>query len=302
MTTATEQLPITDVIEPDDVDQVAEVVKQAGDEQTAVYPIGGGTSLDYGLPARREGLGLALAKLNHVVDYPARDMTITVGAGITVAKLQETLAGESQRLPLDVPFASQATVGGLIATNSNGPRRYGCGTVRDYVIGIRAVDGRGERFSGGGRVVKNVAGYDFCKLLTGSLGTLGVITEVTLRLKPIPRDSVLVCCMPRDLDHAEELLAALVKSETIPVAVELLLGTDWDDTPLGPSETPGGWLVVGVEGYGSRSRVDDQTVGGRVEPARCGFAETTSRRTSEFAVAASDRIPRDRRLAVGAKN
>ena len=93
-----------------------------------------------------EGLGLALAELNHVADYP-RDMTITVEAGITMAKLQETLAGELQRLPLDVPFASQATVGGVIATNSNGPRRYGCGTVRDYVIGIRAVDGRGERFS-----------------------------------------------------------------------------------------------------------------------------------------------------------
>ena len=79
-----------------------------------------------------------------------------------------------------------ATLGGVVACSASGPRRFGFGTMRDYVIGIHAVDGRGMAFKGGGRVVKNVAGYDFCKLLTGSLGTLGVITQVTLKIRPLP--------------------------------------------------------------------------------------------------------------------
>ena len=94
-------------------------------------------------------------------------MTITVGAGITLEKLRQILAAESQELPLDIPQADQATIGGCIAANISGFRRLGSGTLRDYVIGIEAVDGRGAIYHGGGRVVKNVAGYDFCRLLIG---------------------------------------------------------------------------------------------------------------------------------------
>src|SRR5205823_15004930 len=140
---------------------------------------------------------------------------------------------ERQRLPVDVPQAERTTIGGVIATNWNGPRRFGEGALRDFVIGIHAVDGRGLPFKGGGRVVKNVAGYDFCKLLTGSFGTLGVITQVTLRLKPIPDQSALVACSVPDLAAAEKLLAALVKSETSPTAIELLAGPEWQrNSPL----------------------------------------------------------------------
>ena len=103
----------------------------------------------------------------------------------------EVLAAENQRLPIDVPAEEQATLGGVIATNWNGPRWYGQGSVRDYLIGVAAVDGHGTRFRGGGRVVKNVAGYDLCKLLTGSLGTLAILTEVTLKVKPIPEKTAL---------------------------------------------------------------------------------------------------------------
>ena len=117
--------------------------------------------------------------------------------------------------------------------------------MRDYVIGISAVDGRGMAFKGGGRVVKNVAGYDFCKLLTGSLGTLGVITQVTLKVKPLPERRRLVACRLRDLEQAEQLLAALVTSQTTPAAIELLVGpgmarrsgarAGWPDRPVRPS-------------------------------------------------------------------
>src|SRR4029079_12976461 len=135
---------------------------------------------------------LNLSSLAKIVDYTPRDMTILVEAGVRMADLAATLAAERQQLPIDVPRAADATIGGVIATNWCGPRRYGHGTIRDYVIGIHAVDGRGVAFKGGGRVVKNVAGYDFCKLLTGSLGTLGVITQVALKVKPQSESSAAV--------------------------------------------------------------------------------------------------------------
>src|SRR4029077_853691 len=129
---------------------------------------------------------------NRVIDYPARDMTITVQAGLPIAVLQRTLATENQRLPLDVPRPELATLGGALATNVSGPRRYGFGTLRDYVIGITTVNDEGHEVKAGGRVVKNVAGYDLCKLHVGALGTLGVITQVTLKLRPLPEHQQLI--------------------------------------------------------------------------------------------------------------
>jgi glycolate oxidase FAD binding subunit len=245
-------LPISQTRSPATQEELAACVREAFETGTPLYPIGGGTSLDFGLPARSPGKGLSLAELNRIVDYPARDMTITVEAGVTMQTLAELLARERQRLPVDVPQAEQATIGGVIATNWNGPRRLGQGPLRDYVIGISAVDGRGQPFQGGGRVVKNVAGYDFCKLLTGSLGTLGVITQVTLRLKPVPEQSALVACAVPDSANAEKLLAALINSQTTPTAVELLAGPAWEADPAllaveHASRQPL-FLVVGLEG------------------------------------------------------
>src|SRR6478736_2819398 len=133
--------------------------------------------------------------------YPARDMTITVQAGVTIARLRDVLKAEGQQLPVDVPFPDRATLGGAVATNASGPRRFGHGTLRDYVIGISVVDDRGEEMKGGGRVVKNVAGYDLMKLYTGSLGTLGIITQLTLKVKPRPEASrwVVITTVPDDI-------------------------------------------------------------------------------------------------------
>jgi glycolate oxidase FAD binding subunit len=219
-------------------------------------------------------------------------MTVTLEAGVTMQSLAELLAKERQRLPIDVPLAGQATIGGVIASNWNGPRRYGQGAVRDHVIGIHAVDGRGIPFKGGGRVVKNVAGYDFCKLLTGSLGTLGVITQVTLKLKPIPELSALVACAAADADAAERLLAALATSETTPAAIELLAGPQWDREPalraLG-EETPGQfYLVPALEGtaaeveYMIRQLSAEWRQLGVSEPLTVGESASLWRRLVEF--------------------
>lgn len=249
---ATKLLPIKDVIAPETQDELVVAVRVAYETTTPIYAIGGGTSLQFGLAAKAPGRGLSLAKVNRVVDYPARDMTVTVEAGVTMKVLGELLAKEQQRLPIDVPQADRATIGGVIATNWNGPRRYGEGLLRDYVIGISAVDGRGQPFKGGGRVVKNVAGYDFCKLLTGSLGTLGVITQVTLRLKPIPQQSALIACSLRDSATAQRVLAALVTSKATPNAIELLAGPAWQNDPalfaLDQFSTSPLYVVAALEG------------------------------------------------------
>ena len=159
--------------------------------------------INYGNEPTRPGQTLDLTGLAKIVDYTPRDMTILVEAGVRMADLAATLAAEGQQLPIDVPRASEATIGGVVATNWNGPRRYGHGTVRDYVIGIHAVDGRGVAFKGGGRVVKNVAGYDFCKLLTGSLGTLGVITQLAFKVKPQPECTAAVIAECSNLSVAD---------------------------------------------------------------------------------------------------
>ena len=244
-------LPLSDTVVVADQEQLAASVTEAYATDTAIFPIGGGTSLDFGLPAQRPGIGLSLGQLANIVDYPARDMTVTVEAGITMASLAETLITEGQWLPIDVPQSELATLGGVVATDFSGSRRYGSGTMRDYVIGIRAIDGTGQLFNAGGRVVKNVAGYDFCKLLTGSVGTLGIITQITLKLKPVPESSMLMTCNVSDLNEAERLLAALVHSQTTPAAVEILMGPSWQGDPALSEvwdDAAAPLLVVGLEG------------------------------------------------------
>lgn len=228
VTDLTYQLPTSQLLEPTAVTELADFVQQAYESSTPVYTLGGQTAIHYGLAATQEGWGLSTAKLNEIVDFPEKDLTITVNAGISMKSLNEALAREGLMLPLDVPQQAAATLGGVIATNTNGPRRFGYGTVRDYVIGIEAVNGKGQVFHGGGRVVKNVAGYDFCKLLTGSLGTLGVITQATVKLKPIPEDSVTVIVPLDSPDIAESCIAMLMESPTVPAAIELLYGNAWE--------------------------------------------------------------------------
>jgi glycolate oxidase FAD binding subunit len=184
--------------------------------------VGGRTALEFGGPLSKPAQTIDITRLNRVVDFPARDMTITVEAGITIDRATEVLKVEGQRLPIDVAQSNRATLGGAVATNTFGPRRFGYGTFRDYVIGVTAITAEGREFHSGGRVVKNVAGYDLCKLLVGSLGTLAVITQLTLKLKPIAESSALVCASFEKSDDRDAAVADLLLSETRPVAIETL--------------------------------------------------------------------------------
>ncbi|MFO0800425.1 MAG: FAD-binding oxidoreductase [Gemmataceae bacterium] len=213
---------------PDSVAEACELVRAAKTAGEGVYPVGGRTALDVGLPPTKPGFALDTTALDAVIDYPARDMTITVQAGITVGKLRAALAAEGQWLPVDIPRPDVATIGGAVALNKSGPRRLGYGTLRDYVIGVQFVADDGSVVNAGGRVVKNVAGYDLMKLHTGAHGTLGVLTQLTLKVRPKPEAAVAVrldCEGP----HLAAVLDVLHASKSRPVACHVVraAGSPW---------------------------------------------------------------------------
>jgi len=228
---------------PTSVAELGDGVRRAASDRQAVYPLSGRTMLHVGLPPSKPGIGLDLRSLDQVIDYPARDMTITVQAGITLARLQVILKQEHQQLPIDVPAPEQATLGGALAANASGPRRYGYGTLRDYVIGISVVNDHGQEVKAGGRVVKNVAGYDLCKLLIGSFGTLGIISQVTLKLKPTAEDQALVD-IPCEAANLAAVLDLLHGSRTRPVSITAINGRIQPDAAGSLSLSYGGWSVL----------------------------------------------------------
>jgi glycolate oxidase FAD binding subunit len=234
-----------------------------------IYPAGGRTAIHYGAPPRDPGIALCTTNLVKVIDYPARDMTITVEAGIRFDELAKLLAAEKQRLPIDVPQAHRATLGGAVATNISGSRRFGLGTLRDYVIGISAVDASGRTFKAGGRVVKNVAGYDLCKMLVGSMGTLAVITQLTLKLLPLPESSVILWTTYDRLGTTDEVLERLSNSAARPVALDVLdpnaAAAVAAEAVLDlPAHRP--VLCLGVEGTARETAWQVETLKGEIAP------------------------------------
>jgi glycolate oxidase FAD binding subunit len=161
----------------------------------------------------RGGIVLNLSGVVGVVEYEPADLTVTVEAGITLEKLQTVLGQHGQWLPLDPPCAPEATIGGLLATNASGPVRHSKGTARDLVIGMQFVTSEGDLVKSGGRVVKNVAGYDLAKLQIGALGTLGVITQVTFKLSPLPAATLNVFISNADVTKLESLTKTLAASQ-----------------------------------------------------------------------------------------
>jgi glycolate oxidase FAD binding subunit len=209
------------LVRPASVAELGDLIRQASADGTALYPLGGQTHIALGNSPVKPGSAIDMGGLAQIVDFPARDMTVTVQAGITMKDLREIIVRENLDLPIDVAQSHRATLGGVIAANASGPRRYGYGTMRDYVIGISAINDEGREFKAGGRVVKNVAGYDLCKLLVGSLGTLGIITQVTLKLRPRAEQQAVIG-LACGAESVELLLNCIHASRTRPVCVDLL--------------------------------------------------------------------------------
>src|SRR5712692_4442830 len=175
------------VVEPGNAEEVGRVLRFASAAKLSVTPRGAGTKMNWGNPPRRADVILSTARHNQILEHAWADMTATVQAGCNVADLQKTLAEHGQRLALDPLWPARATIGGILATNDSGTLRMRFGTLRDLIIGVTLALPDGTLARSGGKVVKNVAGYDLPKLATGSLGTLGVITDAVFRLHPLPQ-------------------------------------------------------------------------------------------------------------------
>ena len=210
------------VAEPGSVEETSELLRFAAEEGLAVSPRGGGTKSSLGNPPRALDLVLSTARINEVIEHVPGDQVVRVQAGIKLQDLQERLAGSDQMLGLDpVEKDAGATVGGVVAANSSGPRRHRYGTIRDLIIGITVVLSDGTVAKAGGKVVKNVAGYDLSKLFTGSLGTLGVIAECNFRLHPRPETARTVAVVLGSAQAAGEAAQAVLHAQLVPSAVEL---------------------------------------------------------------------------------
>ena len=207
------------VVSPASEEEVSAILSLAHNLQVAVIPWGYGHQQHIGLPPRRGEIALSLRRLDRILEYEPADLTVTVQAGCTLGALQARLQSARQWLPYDPPQGAASSLGGLIATNISGPHRYRYGTLRDLVIRTRVVQGDGMAFTGGAKVVKNVSGYDLPRLMVGSFGTLGVITEATFKLQPMLKTSQTVLFSYHSFPAAVAQAAALLSTALVPVAV-----------------------------------------------------------------------------------
>lgn len=211
----------TIVVLPASVKEVQAVLHYASDHDLTVIPSGAGTKLGIGNLPEKCDIVLALTRLNNVIEYEPADLTVTVEAGIRLADLQTELSKNRQFLPINPPYANRCTIGGIVSTNSSGPLRLRYGTARNQVLGLRVVHASGTVVKSGGKVVKNVAGYDLNKLYIGAYGTLGIISEVTLKLAPLPIRQAIIAAQFQSVQDAVKTGLNVVSSQTLPTFVNL---------------------------------------------------------------------------------
>ena len=209
------------VVEPGSEEEVAAVLAFANKEGLRVLIRGGGTQLGLGSPPTGGDILLSTTRLNAIVEHVPHDLVVTAQAGLPLATLQAALQHSKQWLALDPDLAAEATIGGVIATNATGARRLRYGGVRDSIIGIRVVLADGTIAKGGGKVVKNVAGYDLPKLFTGALGTLGIIVSATFRLYPVPIASGTVYISASSISSLCDLAVRIIGSTLVPTVVDV---------------------------------------------------------------------------------
>ena len=203
-------------LRPQSVDELAAFLST---DKGAVVPHGAGTQMFFGNPLRRADCAIDLTSMSRITEYVPADLTIHVEAGVTLAQLQHALLENNQFLPLDPWNGPSATIGGIAAANAQGPFRA-VGTIRDWVIGMKVVEADGRVSKAGGRVVKNVTGYDLQKLYTGSLGTLAVIVEISLKLRAKFARTATAVARLADMESAAACVAAVRKSPLQPVSCE----------------------------------------------------------------------------------
>lgn len=210
------------VVFPASVDELSGIMSFASAEGLKIVPRGSGTKIELGGIPEQVDIVIALSRLNRLIDHEPNDMTATFEAGILLKDAQTILSRSNQFIALDPPHADLATIGGILATNSSGPKRHRYGTGRDLVLAMRLVHADGKVSKCGAKVVKNVTGYDLNKLYIGSLGTLAIIAEATFRLYPIPACEKSCLAPFPSVDEAWTVVARILDSPLVPSAVVLL--------------------------------------------------------------------------------
>jgi glycolate oxidase FAD binding subunit len=218
--------------EPGSVSEAARIMEQLAREGRRVAFVGGGTELELGAPPERIDAVVRTRGLRRIVEYQPADMVMVVEAGVTLAEIQAAAREHRQRLALDPPWPDRATIGGIVATGAFGPRRARYGGVRDLIIGVELVRADGAVAHGGGKVVKNVAGFDLPKVACGSLGTLGLIAGATFRLHPLPEASENVVVPGLSAAEVVATLSRVREAQLEPVAAAALRGPSGFDLAL----------------------------------------------------------------------
>ena len=228
---------------PSSVSEIQSFLRHVTKEKLSVIPAGSGSKLSIGNPPPQIDFLLTMKKFNKVVEYIPDDLTITVGSGMLLKDVQKILADNNQLLPTNPPYNNEATVGGIVATNSSGPHRLRYGATRDLILGLRVVQTNGTIIKAGGKVVKNVAGYDINKLYIASYGTLGIITEVSFKLFPKPAVERTMLLNFNQHGHALRTSTEIVKSQLLPVFVSFFSAGIPDTEVLEPC------LLIGIDGH-----------------------------------------------------
>jgi glycolate oxidase FAD binding subunit len=212
------------VVSPKTISEVSKVVAHANQQHLTIVPMGNGTKMGMGGVPKKMDIVLLTGRLNRITDCDTDNLTLSVESGITLSEVQRRLSkeGKGYFLPLDPPFTDKATLGGIVATNSSGPKRLIYGTVRDLIIGAKAVFPNGDIVVSGGKTVKNVSGYDMCKLLIGSYGTLGILCEMTFKLLPLPEKEGTLLIPFESLEKADAFVHEVRRSQLIPASIEIL--------------------------------------------------------------------------------
>jgi glycolate oxidase FAD binding subunit len=239
---AVDGVPATAVVRPTSVEAVSAVLAEAARSGLVTVPRGAGTALDWAAPPRRVDIVLDTRGLDQLVEHEAGDLVVVAQAGLPLSRLAEAVSSARQELVADVPrerVEAGSTVGGALATAASGPRRLSRGALRDLVLGTKVVRADGVVAASGGKVVKNVAGYDLAKLMTGSYGTLGVIVQAAFRLHPLPAARGFVLGSA-GLKAAAQAARAVVASQLAPAAVEI-------DRPAGSDDATVAVLLEGIQ-------------------------------------------------------
>ncbi len=212
------------VARPENRQDLAALLRWASRNDVKLAPRGSGVFTGLGNPPTRVDVVVDLSRLNRVLDYEPADLTATVEAGITLEALRRELAQGDKYVPLEAPLQGRATVGGILATGYSGPLRFSGGLPRDWLIGLRVVGADGVETGAGGRVVKNVTGYDLGKLYTSSLGTLGIIVEASFKLAPLPDTWAAVAAAFPSMESAVAASRALVAQPFAPQGIQVVNG------------------------------------------------------------------------------